>query len=491
MDFISNNKTDDYDLNQKSQRVNLFKFELSQSQSIIILIFALTGSFLLPYFLAEEIFGNLYVELLEWFPRYLSDPEYSAITYFYYQLLPIIANIIIYGFFFYLSFIIVRKVLQGLGGEGSQKSQIFPQDRIVRWFGLKLSHGQAIFIFSLSIIGIPFLILRIMGIGNPPSFMFYRNLLLIPSGQYSHGSNEFFFNNAHFILDGIFLILCLYSIFATRKRRKKSTSNHLKTASNYSILIFIVSFIIFLLYLMRLVSHLLNFNDLFYLIGATLYPTNNYQFNDFLNVVIILIISLAFLVFSYFLKKRTKKVHKEKELLTWFHLKLTRNRFIMLLSFIIMYPCLLIYYFTTDFFTFGLAANEGDIILYSIILLLILYSFFKISNKRAFQRILTQFNDAEDFKTKWLNFKVNRLQSVIIGSISSGAMLFYIFVMLTFRSLFYLLIPVDILVFVQLISILAFLSLLLLFSLYTIKCTYKAVKSRKSAIKILNKNGGN
>jgi hypothetical protein len=468
---------DDHSLKQKSQRVNLSKFELSQSQSIIVLIFALTGLFLLPYFLAEEIFGNLYVELLEWFPRNLSNPEYSAITYFYYQLLPIIANIIIYGFFFYLSFITVRKILQGLGGEGFQKSKIIPQDRIVRWFGLKLSHGQAIFIFSLSIIGIPFLILRIMGIGNPPSFMFYRSLLLIPSGQYSHRSNEFLFNNAHFILDGFFFILCLYSIFATR-RRKKSNSDQLKTASNYSILIFIVSFVTFLLYLVRLFSHLLTFTDLAYLVGAP-YPTSSYQFNDFLNVVIILIVSSSFLVFSYFLKKRTNKENKEKEPLMWFYLKLTKNRFIMLLSYIIMYPCLIIYFFTTEFFTFGPSANEGDLIpLYSIIFLLILYSFYIISNKSTFQRILTQFNDSEDFQTNWLNFKVNRLQSVILGSISSGAMFFYVFIMFGFRSIFNLLIPVEILTFVQLISVLAFLSILLIFAFYTIKCTYKGVKSR-------------
>ena len=464
MEFVSNNKTEDYDLNQKSQRVILFKFELSQSQSIIILMFALTGLFLLPYFLAGEIFYSLFYSLF--------------IDYYFYQLVPAIANIIMYSFFFILSFITVRRIILGLGGEGGQKSNIIPHDRIVKWFGLKLSHSQAIFIFSLSIMGIPFLILRILGMDIDAFEEFYKHLLFIPGGYHSFYYNEVLLEYAPFYLDGLFFIMCLYSIIATR-RRKKAPSNQLKTASNLGVFIFIISLIVLVLYLIRLVAHLfIIFTDLAYLVGYPVQSNSIYQVNDFFNVVIILIGSSSFLAISYFLKKGEKNIKKEQQNLTWFHVKLTKNRYIILLSYVIIYSCVLSFGFASQFFTRGLYVFQVDIIIsYLIFSLPILYSLFKIRNKDAFHRILTQYNDSEDFKANWFKFRVNRLQSVILGSISSGAMFFYMFFMITFRTFSQLTEPGEfyMLYFVQDFSLISLISIMLLFSLYTIKCTYKAV----------------
>ena len=445
----------------------MFKFELSQSQSIIILMFALTGLFLLPYFLAGEIFYSLFYSLF--------------IDYYFYQLVPAIANIIMYSFFFILSFITVWRLIQGLGGEGAQKSNIIPHDRIVKWFGLKLSHSQAIFIFSLSIMGIPFLILRILGMDIDAFEEFFKHLLFIPGGYHSFYYNEVLLEYAPFYLDGLFFIMCLYSIIATR-RRKKAPSNQLKTASNLGVFIFIISLIVLVLYLIRLVAHLfIIFTDLAYLVGYPVQSNSIYQVNDFFNVVIILIGSSSFLAISYFLKNGEKNIKKEKKNLTWFHIKLTKNRYIMLLSYAIIYTCLVGFYFALQFFTCGLCVFLVDTIIpYLISFLLILYTFFKIRNKDAFHKILTQFNDSEDFKTKWFNFKVNRLQSVILCSIASGAMFFYIFYIMASRAWLEFTEPGEfyMLYFVQGICFLSFLSILLLFSFYTIKCTYKAVKSR-------------
>jgi len=472
---------DDHTLKQKSQGVTLFKFELNQSQSIIILIFALTGLFLTPISLAGEVIINLFQNLFVLLPSYLSQPhsEFIPKSYLLDIFAPNITHIIILSFFLYLSFITVRKLIQGLGGEGTQKPKIIPQDRIVRWFGLKLSHGQAIFIFSLSVIGIPFLILELITIKTTESFIllyYLEEFWYIPigpgfglTGQYSNG---IILDYAPIILYGLFFIMCLYSIFASR-RRKKSHSNHLKTASNYSILIFIVSFIVFILFLTRLFSHLFNFTDLAYLIGATPYPTNSYQFNDFLNVVIILIISSAFLVFSYFLKKRPKNIQKQKKILTWFRVTLTKNRYIMLLSFAIMYSCLQSFTFAAQFFTFEIEfLSIDEVILYIIFFLIILYSYIKIYNEDAFHRILDQFNDSDVFTVKWLNFKVNRLQSIILCSLSSGAIIYYVLYMQSLRG------ALNGSGFFPMISILIILSLLLLFAVYTIKCTFKGVISR-------------
>ena len=460
---------EDHDLKQNNRNITLFRFELNHSQSIITLIFALTGLFLVPVLLGGEIFFNLFNGLFRYLPNYLSDWGHSADLNLYYLFEPNIANIIIYSVFLYLSFITFKKILGGLGGEGTQKPNITPQDRIVRWFGLNLSQGQAIFIFGLSLMGISFLILQILGIGYPGFNIPYYDLLYIPYSTYSSRS----------ILNVIFLILSLYSIFATR-RRKESNFSEIKTTSNLGVFIFIASFFTLLFYLMRLFAHLFMFTDLAYLIGISPQPTDIDQFNDFLNVIIILIGSSAFMVSSYYLKKKAKIVQKEKENLTWFHVKLTKNRYIVLLSYTIMYSCLLSFLFAFFLFSYGswIFYNEG-ILFFLIFFLLILYSFFMMRNKYAFQRILSQFNDSVDFTVKWLKFKLNRLQSVILCSLSSGAMFFYIFEILTFRASFqFELSNLDIIWIVQLISMVAFLSLLLLFALYTIKSTYKAVKFR-------------
>jgi hypothetical protein len=485
MDFVSNNKNYDSNLTQKSQSMDLFKFELNRSQSIIVLIFALTGLFLTPVLLGGETFINLFNNLFRSLPSYLSDPEHYVNLYLFYNFAPNIGNLIISSLFFYMSFMATRKILRGLGGEGTQKSKIIPQDSIVRWFGLRLTHGQAIFIFSLSLLGIPFLTLKLIvtsiniAWSNFPLFdIFYEVLLYIPTGPNRFTSLIILLNYVPLILNGIFLILCLYSIFATR-RRKISQSKKVKTANNFSLLIFIISLLIFLLYLVRLFAHLFMFTDLAHLIGIPKESTNIYQFNDFLTVIFILIGALSFLVFSYFLKKRTKKVQKDKAFLMWFHIKMTKNKFLMLLAYTIMYSCIFGFSFAILFFTFGSPFIYIEIVsIYFIAFLIILYSMIKINNRKMFHRILNQFNDSDDFKTKWINFNLNRLQSVIIGSISSGAMFFYVFNMITYRTVYTNLTYFDMFFFVQVILYLTFLSILLIFTLYTIKCTYKAVKSQ-------------
>ena len=487
MDFVSNNKNYDSNLTQKSQSMDLFKFELNRSQSIIVLIFALTGLFLMPVLLGGEIIFNLFNSLFRYLPAHLSDSEHYSDFYLVYNFVPNIGNLIIYSLFFYISFMAVRKILRGLGGEGSQKSKIIPQERIVRWFGLKISHGQAIFIFSLSIVGIPFFtfqitnfIMQTIGTDYPLLDMFYYNLLSVRTDQNSFSSHEVLLNNAPLIINGVFLVLFLYSIFVAR-RNKKSHSNELKTTSNLGIFVFFSSFLIFLLFLLKLFVHLFLFIDLAFSVGKTPRSINIYQVSDFLKVIIVLIVSLAFLISSYFLKKRKKIIHKDqKENLTWFHVKLTKNRYIMLLSYNIMYTCLLVFLFAVIYFPSGSwMFYNGVFFFFLIFFLLILYSFIKIRNKDTFQRILDQFNDSEDFKTNWFKFKLNRLQSVVICSISSGAMIFYIFEIVTFRASFQFgLTNLDVLWVVQLISMVAFSSILLLFVFYSIKCTYKAVKSQ-------------
>ena len=163
----------------------------------------------------------------------------------------------------------------------------------------------------------------------------------------------------------------------------------------------------------------------------------------------------------------------------WFHIKMTKNKFLMLFAYTIMYSCILSFNFVILFFTFGASFFYVEIVsIYFIAFLIILHSIIKISNKKMFHRILNQFNASDDFKTKWIKFNLNRLQSIILGSISSGAMFFYVFNIITYRTVYTNLTYFDMFFFVQVISYLTFLSILLIFTLYTIKCTYKAVKSQ-------------
>ena len=479
MDFISNNKTDDHNLNQKSPRVTLFKFELNRLQSIVILILALTGLFLVPVLLGEEIFINLFYNLFVTLPSYFSPPPPSHSESFLFNMFaPNITKICIFILFLYLSFITVRKLIRGVSEDEAQKPKIIPQDRVVKWLGFKLTHGQAIFIFSLSLMGIPFLALAMIGINSSLFTRFYRELCYIPIYDHPFPFHEITLDYAPITLNGIFFIMCLYSIFKTR-RGKKFNSIQLKNASNFGLFIFIMSFIVFVLFLIRLLSHLIIYTDLAYLIGITPESPTPHQFNDLLTVIIILIVSILFLIFSHFLKNSSSKLKKKEENLSWFNVTLTKNRFLLLTTYTIMYSCLIGFLYAVQFFSFRSLVFPTNVTgFYYIFFLLFLYNYTKINNKNAFEKVLDQFNDSDNFRAKWMKLKVNRLQSIIICSIASGAMIFYLYYMISIRATFeftessYL----DMLYIVQLISMLVFLCILLLFALFTIKCTFKAIK---------------
>lgn len=476
--------SENFDLELNTIKTVLFKFELNRTQSMITLIISLIGIFILPLILASEIFVNLFQNIFVAIPSYFSDPEHYAELYLFNNLAPNITRMIIFSVFLYLSIYALKKLLSNEKLIKINKDKIISQNRIVNWFGFKLSHGQAFFIFSLALVSLFFIVQKI--IEFKASFMneFDWELCFIPSGPYSASSHVILLDNIPLALYSLFIFFCLYSIFATR-RRKKSFSQKQKIASIFSILVFIASLIIFSMYLMRLFCHLFMYTNLASIIGLSPESTNAYQQNDFINVLALLIGSLFFMIISHFFKRRAKNHITENQYITWFHIRLTEHRYILLLSYTLLFYSFFSHFFLTSFFYFGATFFYIDqIIMIVVMVIIFLYTLNKVNNGKIFRKIINSINNSNNFERNWFKYRIDRLYSIILFAISSGSTMLYVFLMISFNfSIRSTVLNPDffgysIIFFISIVLMIASLSFLLIFALYTIKHTINAIKSR-------------
>ena len=211
------------------------------------MILSFIGLFIVAYEFAINISYGLLQFIFVAIPAYLEKPEAYADLYLYYYLAPIITGIIVSSIFLFLSVYGLKKVLNHNSHNDIKKKskrKTIQQDRIVNWFGLKLSHGQSLFIFSLSLIGIIYAIQFYIGSTTYSSRMF-EDLCFIPDGPNRATSHEILLDNFPIVITAIFIVLCLYSIIASR--RGKPTTPSKRIVKNYGLIIFIGSFIILLL----------------------------------------------------------------------------------------------------------------------------------------------------------------------------------------------------------------------------------------------------
>jgi len=482
-----------YESNLNGSRTTLFGFELNRSQASLFLIISLIGIFMLPFSLAGEIFLNLFQFIFSTLPTYLSEPAVYHEDYLTYHFWPIIIRIIISTIFLLLSIYALRKILRHNNIKHKSKRKIIPQERIVNWLGLKISHGQSLFIFSTSLAGIFFIVQLFLESYLYPGFGWgwglLESLCWIPDGPNQASSHEILLSNVPLAIKATFLLLCLYSLIIARRGKPMNTSK--KITKNYSLLIFIVSFVVFILLSARIFCHLALFNsDISHLLGISYNAPNPYQNNDFIKTLVFLCICLAFMITSFFLKERNYKEMKTSDELSWFHIKLTPYRAIILLSSALLYIIFFTQFYLTFIFLFGdiyvSTTNFSYNLLHIILIPIIIFCYYpigKILKNHHFDNIIENINNSKEFKTNWFKFSLHKTYSVILLSVSSALGVLYIFqlvlVNMNAQMIFSDFYPLDSFYLFSFPVLNAIICLILVVIIYTIKKTLPSIKSRE------------
>ena len=473
-------------------RITLFGFELNRSQTSLFLILSLIGIFMLPFTLAGDIFLNLFNFLFSTLPNYLLEPDYRPEDYLIYHFFPILIRLIESTIFLILSFYALRKILRHKNTEHKIKRKTIHQERIVNWLGLKISHGQSLFIFSASLVGIIFIVeLFLVSLLSYSIYDhgLFNSLCWIPEASNQATSHEILLNNVPLAIMITFFLLCLYSLFIVR--RGKPMNPLKKITKNYSLLIFIVSFVMLILLSARIFCHLALFNyEISSLLGISSNPPNPYQNEDFIKTISFFCICLALMISSFFLKEQNYIEMKTSDELTWLQVKLTPHRAIILLSVALLYITFFTYIYLSFIFLFGdfyfgytpFYLNLLNIIVIPIILFCY-YPIGKILKNHRFDNIIENIDNSKEFKTNWFKFHLSKTYSVILLSVSSGLVVFYIFqlILMNMSAQAFLQFS-DPLYSYMLFSfpiMAAIICLILVVIIYTIKKTLPSIKSRE------------
>ncbi|MFX0083024.1 MAG: hypothetical protein ACFE94_14840 [Candidatus Hodarchaeota archaeon] len=472
---------------ETDSQLTLFRFELNRSQASLLLVLALMGIFMLPFNLAGDIFLNLFQLIFSILPSYLENPEVYHEDYLFYHFTPIIISIILSSIFLTLSIYGLRRILKNTT---IPKRKIISQNRIVHWFGLNLSHGQAIFIFSASIPGILFIVQLLININSYPGIGFglLESLCWIPDGPNRATSHGILLDNVPMAILITFLIICLYSLIITR-RGKKITSTK-KITTNDGLLIFIGSFAVFILLSARIFCHLALFNyDVSHLLGISYNAPNPYQNNDFIKTLVFFCICIAFMITSFFLKVRD---HKEKEIsdeFSWFRIKITPHRAIILLSSALIFTIFFTQFYLTFIFLFGgrfTFDNFFENLFHIILLPIIIFCYYpigKILKNNRFDKVIVHIDNSREFNTNWFKFRLDKTQSIVLLSANSVLVVLYIFQLIQMNmaaQAFYTdLHPLDsyLLFSFPLMTIIIFIAIVV--NIYTVIKTLPSIKSLK------------
>jgi len=487
MEVIEDNKT-----KLTNSKVILFGFELSRTQSALLLIISYIGILYLPYTLIEEVLYNLFQTLFVNLPWYFSPtfPEFARTDFwFYYFFASHIVRIIVTSTLLYLSISTLKTILRAGENKGINKRKIIQHDKIVKWFGFKLSHGQSLFIFVISIAGILLAFQNIIDFFTSQditSYFFFRDLCYIPTGPNVTSSHEILINNIPVIFNVIIILLSFYSLIKIKKGKPVSTSRD--PIKNYALIINISSLVVFLLFLMRFLCHIFLFTSLGNLIGIIPEVSNSYQTNDFMIVIIVLIITSVLMVRSHSIREKSYKYKTITNELTWFQIKLTPRRAVVLISLAIVYNI----FFTDLFLTlvFLMASfnfpHPSNIIFISISFSIVVFCYYpieKILRKDRFNKYIGSINNSELLESKWFKFRLDRLYSLVFLSVSCGFLFINVFTLMSmnlFTQFFLLEVHhFDFYYFISIPASLVVVGTLFAIIIYTIKRTIHSIKPRQ------------
>ncbi|MFX1590294.1 MAG: hypothetical protein ACFFC1_19345 [Promethearchaeota archaeon] len=422
------------DKNRIASHISVARFELNRTQTSLILITSLIGVIILPFLIAGNIFFNLFQFIFFTLPLYLVESHFYHEDYLIYNLTPIITGLILEILFFSLSIYGLKRTLKQKNPDKQPQRKIIPLNRRVNWFGLKLSHGQSIFIFCISLIGILYIIpeLIILYIYPDPAFGLLESLCIIPTGPHSGIGHQLLSINVPRAILITFIIFCLFSLFISR--RGKPISSSTKIIKNYSLLIFIFSFIVLIFTSARIFCHLALFNDFVSnLLGMSAEPLNPYQNSDFIRTSIFLIISLSLMITSFFLTGHPYEERNPRDELTWLHIKLTPQRGIILLSlalFFLIFLFIMFLPFILFMSLFNFIVSPMSIIfdvLPAIPIIFCYYPIGKLMKAGQLDKFIEKIEDSNEFEATWLNIHLDKLNSIIFFSVSCGLIIFYMF----------------------------------------------------------------
>ncbi|MFX1456483.1 MAG: hypothetical protein ACFFDB_14000 [Promethearchaeota archaeon] len=470
------------DLNRK--QIVLFGFELNRVQTVLLLILSISGTFLLPLFLAIEIFSNLFQAIFFDVPNYFliieRFPEYKTDVWFLYFFAPIITRIIVNFIMLSLSIYILKKILKPANLKNKYKEKVVEKDRTTNWFGLRLTHGQSLFIYIFSLMGILYSVQFFFESSFSYDFILHIQYFCKIGGFYNQSSSFIIL----IIISTIFILMCLYSMLVVKKRKVETSTK--MTMKNYGLIIFIAFLTIFLFFLMRILCHLFLFTDLSYIFGASPVAINASQLLDLIVTMIILIVCIVMITLSYFMREEKPKQPIITTEITWFRIRITANRAIILLSLSILSILYLFYIYQSLFLTGGLVnfLLAPSVVLLPIILICY-YSVNKILKKKRIYHYLDSIESSEIIKTKWFKLQIRKIDSIVLLSISSGIVVLYFFYLTginNFLSETIIGIGFSIMFLHELIGfivIMTVLVILIAISIYTIKNTLPSIKSRK------------
>ena len=472
-------------------RMTLARFELTSSQTSLFLILSLIGIFIVPYNLAGDIFLNLFQFLFSILPDYLIDSSYRPEDYLIYTFFPILIRIIVSTIFLLLSIYALRKILRHNNAKHEVKRKIIHQDRTVNWLGLRISHGQSLFIFSASVVGIIFIIQLFLESILSHSIYdhgLFDSLCWIPEGPNQATSHEILLNDVPLALMATFFLLCLYNLFIVRRGKPMNPSK--KITNNYSLLIFIASFMVFILLSARIFCHLALFNyEIASLLGISSNAPNPYQNEDFIFTASLICICLALMISSFFLKDKNYKETKTSDDLTWLQVKLTPNRAVILLSVALLYIVFFTWFYLSFIIIMGssfnftlLRINFFDIIFF-IIVIFCYYPIGKILKNHRFDNIIENIDSSREFKTNWFKFNLTKVNSIIFFSVCSGLIglfIYQLFIMnMSAQAFLQYPYPNYSYMIFSFPAMTAIICLILVVIVYTIKKTLPSIKSRE------------
>jgi len=486
MEVIEDNKS-----KLTNSKVILFGFELTRTQSTLLLIISFVGILYLPYTLIEEVLYNLFQTLFVSLPFYFSPtlPEYLRTDFwFYYFFASHIVRIIVTTALLSLSIYTLKRILRLGESKGINKRKIIQHDRIVKWFRFKLSHGQSLFIFVISVAGILLafqIIIDFFTSQDITLYFFFRDLCFIPTGPNMTSSHEILINNIPIIFNAIIILLSLYSIIKIKRGKTVSTSRN--PIKNYALIIYISSLIIFLIFLMRFLCHIFLFTSLGNLIGIIPEVSNSYQTNDFMIAIIFLIVSLVLMVRCHSIREKSYKYKPISDDLTWLHIRLTPKRVIVLISLAIVY----LIFFTDFFLTFIFIMapfnfpQPSNLIFISIgfgICVFCYYPIEKILRRGRFNNYVISIDNSELLVSKWFKFHLDRLYSLVFFSVSCGFLFIHVFTLISmnlFTQFFLLEVHhFDFYYFISIPASLVVVGTIFAFIIYTIKRTIHSIKPR-------------
>ncbi|KKN41390.1 hypothetical protein LCGC14_0723860 [marine sediment metagenome] len=457
----------------KSTHISLFRFELSRTQTVIFLILSLIGTFMLPFILVREDFFYLFNSIF-WQEPWL----YENYAYF-------ITSIIVNGIFLFLSVYALRKILRSKNNRNNSPRKLIRHDRIVRWLGFKLSHGQSLFIFSLSLAGILLIVPHYIYSSTFNSGFSSRDLLhvisMIPTSPTQRAFSDLLMENVPFVICAFFVVICLYSLIATQIGRSRSPSK--KGIKKIGLLVFITSFVISIFLIARVFSHLAIFNpELSYLLKTALIGTTSYQKRDFILTIVSLIICFILMIASYFMKSKSTEKRVTNHKLTWLHIELTPHRALILFTIAIHFIIYVSFLYLSFVFSFGIpirTIDYYDILFLAIPIIIIIFCYYpigKIVKHSYLDTVVNKIVDLDDFETKWFNYRLKRLYGITFLSASSGFIVFLIFD-LAYNEFLATVNTYELHLLISSLVIAVLTFLLIAVNIYTIKKTISSIKS--------------